>query len=188
MSKPRADVANLLRQGATYRTIAQQLGVSTHVVSATRKAYNIPLPTGPGYRPKPEERLRLTERVAALLRQGATYKAIRAEVGVSQPTILRIRRASNIPLTRRAPRPGRTISETLALYAEAYGDGHVRWTGPHAGRTPKLYAQGRCYNARHIAFRTQHGRDPVGYVLTHCPKSGCMAGPHLTDALMRGGS
>jgi uncharacterized protein YerC len=183
--QPRADVAELLAQGATYRTIRQLLGVSGHVISATRKAHNIPVPAGPGRRPTPEERTHLTQRVTELLRQGATYKAISAEVGISQPTILRIRLASGTPLTRRDPRPGRTIAETMALYAEAHGDGHVRWTGPYAGRTPKLYANGRCYNARHVAFRSHHGRNPVGYVLTDCPETGCMAGPHLTDLPMR---
>ncbi|MDX2698964.1 helix-turn-helix domain-containing protein [Streptomyces ipomoeae] len=184
-AQPRDDVAELLRQGATYRAIRQQLGVSSHVISATRKAYNIPLPTGPGYRPPPEERARIEQRVAVLLLQGATYEAISAEVGLSQPTIMKIRLDWNIPKAVREPRPSRTVAAALALYAEPYGDGHVRWTGPYSGRMPTLFADSRSHNARRVAFREHHGREPVGYVLTDCGRSGCMAGAHLTDLLMR---
>ncbi len=66
----RADVAELLRQGATYRTIMQQLGVSAHVIAATRRAFHIRIPAG--RRRLPEERVLLEKTVASLLLQGVT--------------------------------------------------------------------------------------------------------------------
>ncbi|WP_405960572.1 helix-turn-helix domain-containing protein [Streptomyces sp. NBC_00024] len=182
--RPRADVAVLLRQGATYREIQQQLGACGHAISATRKAYRIPVP--PGRRLDPDRRVQVEQQVAKLLLQGATYQQIRDRVGVSQPTIVRIRRSWNIPVTVREPRPARTVEQALALYAQPYGDGHVRWAGPHAGRMPVLYAKSR-FNARHVTFRAHHGRDPVGYVLGGCTEPGCMAGAHLTDEPIRSG-
>ncbi|MBP5922143.1 MULTISPECIES: hypothetical protein [Streptomyces] len=181
---PRADVAELLYQGATYDTVMRQLGVSAHVVSATRKAYKIPLPVGPGYRYSPEDKARLEQRVAVLLLQGATYDEISAEVGLSHPTIRLIRLDWNIPKAVR-PKPSRTVAQTLALYTETYGQGHVRWTGPYSGRMPQLFAEGRSHNARRVAFTAHHGRAPVGYTLSDCREPGCMAGPHLTDEPMR---
>lgn len=182
-SRPRADVAELLRQGATYRQIKRRLNVSGHLIAATRRAYSIPLPDG--RRELSEQRVLLEQRVASLLLQGATYKTIGQTVGVSPPTVLRIRREWNIPAAVREPAPGRTVEETLARYTEPYGDGHVRWSGPHSGRTPSLYAEGRRYNARHVAFRAHHGRNPAGHVQAGCPETRCMAGAHLTDDVLR---
>jgi uncharacterized protein YerC len=180
--RPRADVAEMLRQGATYREIHQQLGACSHAISATRKAYRIPLP--PGRRLDPERRAVVEQQVADLLLQGDTYQQVKAKAGVSQPTIVRIRRARNIPLAVRPPKPARTVEQALALHAQPYGDGHVRWTGPHAGRMPIVYAGGR-FNARHITFRAHHDRPPVGYVVGGCTEAGCLAGAHLTDELIR---
>jgi uncharacterized protein YerC len=186
--RPRADVAELLRQGATYAHINEQLGASSNTISATRKAYGIPLPTGPGRRLSPGDRERIEEQAAKMLLEGATLAQIRAAIGISAPTITRIRRERGIPKPVRPPRqPARTVAVTLALYGEAYGDGHLRWTGPHAGRMPTLSAEGRHFNARHVTFRQHHGRNPVGYVLTDCSEPGCMAGGHLTDFLIRSG-
>lgn len=180
--RPRADVAILLRRGHTYRQIKQQIPVSDHVIAATRKAYRIPLP--PGRRIDPERRPVIEQQVADLLLQGDTYEQITIKVGVSQPTIVRIRRSRNIPVTIRPPQPARTVEQALALHAQPYGDGHVRWMGPHAGRMPILYAGGR-FNARHITFRAHHRRAPVGYVVGGCTVAGCLAGAHLTDELIR---
>ncbi|MEH0431241.1 hypothetical protein QBB34_33925 [Streptomyces stelliscabiei] len=180
--RPRADVADMLRQGATYREIHEQLGACSHAISVTRKAYRIPVP--PGRRLDPERKALVEQQVAELLLQGDTYQQIRARVGVSQPTIVRIRRARNIPVTPRPPQPARAVGQVIALHAQPFGEGHVRWTGPYAGRMPIVYAGGR-FNARHITFHAHHDRAPVGYVVGNCTEAGCLAGAHLTDELIR---
>ncbi|MFJ2717453.1 hypothetical protein [Streptomyces sp. NPDC087437] len=185
--KPREDVAELLRQGATYRVIVQELGASQHVITATRRAYEIPLPKGPGYRMLPEQREAVEKQVAELLLAHASYREIREEVGISNPTIVRIRQKLRLPAGggRNRPQP-RTVPETFELYTEPFGDRHLRWTGPRRGRSFLLFAEGRCFNARHVAFEAHHGRPPVGYVVSNCGEIPCMEGGHLTDAVLRG--
>ncbi|WP_405909596.1 helix-turn-helix domain-containing protein [Streptomyces sp. NBC_00828] len=182
--KPREDVAVMLRAGATTTQIVQQLHVASGTITATRTAYGLPAAQPNGGRLAPEARRVVVRRVAKLLREGKTYEEIRAEVGVSQPTICRIRKQLNIPLAKRT-RPSRTVAETLALYVEPYGAGHTRWTGPSAGRMPVLWADGREHNARHEAFRAHYGRAPVGYVRAACEEPACFGGSHLTDDLIR---
>jgi len=185
-AEPREDVAEMLRQGATYREIISELGVSAHVVSATRSAYNIPLPVGPGRRRSPQERAANEKRTIELLQGGATYQQIKDEVGISAPTIIAIRRKAGLPDPghRGAPEP-RTIAEGLAASVEPYGDGHARWTGPMTGRMPQLHADGQRFNARHVLFEQHRGRPPVGYVRSDCRDQACVAGAHLTDDLLR---
>ncbi|MDX5569822.1 Lsr2 family protein [Streptomyces sp. ID05-04B] len=189
-AEAREDVAELLRQGATYRQIIGELGVAGHVVSATRRAYGIPLPVGPGRRRSPEDRAANEKRTIELLLGGATYQQIRDEVGITAPTIVAIRRKAGLPAPSRgrgAPAP-RTIADGLAANVEAHGDGHARWTGPMAGRMPQLHAEGDRFNARHVIFERHHGRPPVGYVISDCGDQACVAGAHLTDDAMRSAS
>jgi uncharacterized protein YerC len=182
----REDVAAMLRDGATYDAIRQQLGVSTHQISATRKAYRITYTTGPGRRITPDERPLLEQQVCELARAGATYAQIEAAAGISAPTILAIRSKHGLPKPARGRRnTGRPLAEALALYTHTDSHGHLHWTGPYAGRAPALSAQGRRYNARHVTFRAHHGRDPVGYVLNTCLVTDCIAGAHLNDKTIR---
>ncbi|UAX56787.1 Trp family transcriptional regulator [Streptomyces sp. A144] len=189
-ARPRADVAELLRAGGTYRSISAELGVSHAVISVTRIAYRIPTPRRRGL--QGDELKAQTEQrypqVAAMLRAGATQRQITAATGVTHPTIVRVRRILEIPLPDRSKGRSRTIAEALALYVAPYGDGHARWTGPRAGNQAQLWANGRVYNARHEAFRAHHGRAPVGLVLVGgagCEEPRCMAGAHLTDQTIR---
>ncbi|MEU6012059.1 hypothetical protein [Streptomyces sp. NPDC047453] len=185
--KPREDVAEMLRQGAPYRVIEQELGASRHVITATRQAYRIPLPKGPGYRLSSEQREVVEKQVAELLSDHASYREIREEVGISYPTIQRIRTRLGLPVGggRDRPRP-RTVAQTFELYTEPFGEGHLRWTGPRRGRSALLFAEGRRFNARHVAFEAYRGRPPVGYVRSSCRQIPCMEGAHLVDAVLRG--
>lgn len=174
----------MLRAGATTTRIRRQLHVTTGTITATRTAYNIPSPRPHGGRLSAEAKAVVVPRVLKMLRAGATYDEIKAEVGVSTATISRIRQQRNIPKATRT-RPSRTVAETFALYAEPYGEGHARWTGPISGRVPVLFGDGRSHNARRVAFCTRYGRAPVGYVRASCEESGCLAGDHLTDDVIR---
>ncbi len=183
---PRVDIAMLLRRGATYRQVVEELGVPRSLVAATRALYKLPYPRGGSpTRPTPEERARLEEQVCAMWRAGATHEQIREQLGVTAAIAVRIRRKYDIPKPARQA-PIRSAAETYALYAEPYGGGHVRWTGPMAGRMPACWGDGRNHNARHISFQRHYGRAPIGYVIpTVCQQVQCLAGPHLTDTAMR---
>lgn len=128
--------------------------------------------------------------IAELLRAGATYEQIRAQIGGgSQTLIAAVRRAEGIPPLPR-PRPCRTPEETYALYAEPYGDGHARWAGTWAGRMPQIQhpgprGRGRKESALRVAFRWRHGREPEGRVKPGCGDRTCVASGHLTDRIIR---
>ncbi|MFR0354124.1 WhiB family transcriptional regulator [Streptomyces sediminimaris] len=182
----REDVAELLRQGATQRQITKELGVSARVVTATRRAYGIPYPKGPGFRYTPEQRAENERRTLELLRAGATFSQIIEQVGISAPTIIRIRREAGLgPSGQTGGHPSRSVADVLAEHVEPYGDGHARWSGPMSGRMPQLYADGGRCNARHAVFEQHHGRPPVGYVRSDCREQACIAGAHLTDDVLR---
>ncbi|MFJ5156352.1 Trp family transcriptional regulator [Streptomyces sp. NPDC088353] len=184
--KIRADIAELLRAGRTYREICAELHVSTGTVTATRRALEIPR-NPPARRRTDAERREETEqrhpRVAQMLREGKTYREITETCGISGFTVNRIRKILGIPSNKRRGR--RTVAETLALYTQPHGDGHARWTGPTQDGRPVLCAEGRVRTGRREAFRAHHGRAPDGQVLNSCDEPGCIAGDHLTDKTIR---
>lgn len=183
---PREDVAALLREGVTQREIMQQLKVRHQVVVATREAYGIPRRTGPGHRYSPEQRAEYEQRTLELLRSGASFSQIIDEVGISPPTIFRIREQAGLdPSGLTGGHAARTTSEALAANVEPYGDGHARWTGPMAGRMCQLNADGQQLNARRVVFEQHYGRPPEGPVRSNCGVTACIAGPHLTDQVLR---
>lgn len=100
--KPRDDVAALLRAGATYATIHQQLGVTNDAISATRKAHQIPVLPGKRRRRwiPPEQRQALRSRIAEMLRNGATYAEIYTELEVSHRLISETRKTHDIPVPK----------------------------------------------------------------------------------------
>ncbi|MFF0138013.1 hypothetical protein ACFYRN_16450 [Streptomyces sp. NPDC005227] len=122
--------------------------------------------------------------VADLIRQGLTARAIRQQCGASYNLTADVRRRYQLPRVTSAG-PARTIAETLALYTEAYGRGHLRWTGPTRGRTPVLMAESKRYNARRLIFRRHFGCEPIGYVRTVCLAPGCLAADHIADDVSR---
>ncbi|MFD5656964.1 hypothetical protein [Streptomyces hirsutus] len=183
---PREDVAELLRAGATYRRVREELGVGSGLIAATRRHYDIPVPkSNAGGRLTPTERPVVVARVEAMLLSGATYEQITKVVKISNPTIMRMRKELGIPPASPMP-PSRTVDEALERHLRTAEDGHARWGGPMAGRMPMLCAGGRQMNARRVLFQQHHGRPPVGYVLTVCTEPACIAGAHNADAVMRG--
>jgi DNA-binding CsgD family transcriptional regulator len=122
--------------------------------------------------------------VVELIRAGLTTREIREQTRADYSRIARLRKQHKLPVPTYRP-PSQSITEALALYTEHHGDGHLRWTGPNRGRTPVFESEGTRYNARAVLFRRHWGRDPVGYIRTTCPISGCITGAHLADQLAR---
>lgn len=188
--KPRADVAALLRAGATYRQIHAALGVGQATIAATRKAYNIPLPPGrSGNSRRGTQAAQIEARIAQMLRDGATYAAIRTELHVSALRISTIRRKHQIPLPP-GRHPGltsaRTPEQTLAHYSQPTTDGHTHWTGPaDASGKPIIWTRHKALNGRRIAFHLHHRREPEGRVTVACQDPHCITGAHLTDRRIR---
>lgn len=182
----RKDVADLLRAGATYAQIKQQLHVTQSTISRTRTVLQIPLPAGRTRRSR-EEMTAARAQAIAMLRAGATSKQVYEATRVGPNDIARLRRQHNIPVPARDPnRAARhTVDEAFALHARDTDDGHVLWTGPRSGRSCDLIASGRRYNARRIAFRRHRGRDPQGRLWRTCDEPACIAGAHHTDRLIR---
>ncbi|MGW1039350.1 Trp family transcriptional regulator [Streptomyces sp. NPDC002547] len=187
----RQDIAELLRQGLTQRQVRAQLHVSSQAVTDTRKALGIPGQkphrlTGDALRADTERRYPV---VAQMLRAGASLREITIATGTSKPTITRVRRILDIPVpdhrTGIHRTPTRTIAETLAHYTELLGDGHAHWTGPFNGARPTLWHRQRPLQARRVAFRAHHNREPKGYVRVGCEDPACIAGAHLADDTTR---
>lgn len=88
-TKPRQDVADMLRAGATYRHIQQQLHVSPNCIALTRQAFDIPLPS-PRRRTRLDPGLRKT--ITDMVKAGRPTAEIIRRTSISKTTIGRIRR------------------------------------------------------------------------------------------------
>ncbi|MES9522408.1 hypothetical protein [Streptomyces capoamus] len=91
-----------------------------------------------------------------------------------------------------ASRPGRprahaTIEDAYRAHAIPTNDGHVQWTGAtnSTSRTPTALHGPHRESAYKVAFRLEHGRQPVGIVKPACGMRGCVAGAHMEDGPMR---
>ncbi|GGZ80400.1 hypothetical protein ACFOOM_07695 [Streptomyces echinoruber] len=117
MTDVRQDVADLLRAGATYAQIKRRLRVTNRTIAATRRHLGLRPTRGIlAHRLTPQEHAELIKRVGELLLAGATYAQITSELGITAPTILRIRRHLGLPLAPRQSRaraddaPDRTVT------------------------------------------------------------------------------
>ncbi|MGA4896714.1 WhiB family transcriptional regulator [Streptomyces griseoincarnatus] len=177
-SKPKA--AKARRKKAAAAAVQSEAAVDATAVP-------VPAPRLPyGSRYTPEQRAVYERLVVEELRAGASYSQIMERIGVTAPTIVRIRLKYGLPRSSntgaRAPRPR---AQVLAESTEAYGDGHTRWTGPVAGRSLVLHAEGLRLNPRRVLFEQHHGRPPVGPVRSKCGEQQCITGAHLTDHTLR---
>lgn len=154
-------------------------------VAVVEPAMPLPKPKRGG-RYTPVERAAYERRTRELLLAGKSFSEIREQVGISAPTITRIRDEAGIkPSRKTGGHPARTVADVLALHVEPYGEGHARWTGPMTGRMPQLQAGGTRGNARRAVFEQHHGRPPVGRIRSNCGVTECIAGAHLTDNTLR---
>jgi uncharacterized protein YerC len=124
--KARADIAAMLRDGATYRQITDALGVHPKTIRATRKALNIPVPPGRGG----TRNTAVRDQIAAMLHDGATAQQIGDQLHVSARIVTEVRQDRAIPLP-----PGR-------------GGGHAPDTALR-DRIAALLADGATYDQIH---------------------------------------
>lgn len=180
-------IAAMLREGATYAAIRERHGVGHATIAKTRNTFGIPTP--PGRTGRRKGAADTDARIAAMLRAGATYAAIREQLGVCGQRINGIRVRESIPLPDNRPgrRPYgvRTPEQTLTHYSQPTPDGHTHWTGPTSEGKPKLWHGPRALNPLRLAFRLHHGREPQGHVRPSCVDPHCITGAHLADRRLR---
>ncbi|MFF1686050.1 hypothetical protein [Streptomyces sp. NPDC058254] len=126
------------------------------------------------------------DRLAAMLRDGATNRTAARTLGIDKATAARYRTALGLPPATPPPPRNRsdlTVEEKFATYLRPVEDGHAEWTGRRAksNGTPTFSHHSQTYTARSIGFRIRTGRDPVGYVTTECDRKNCVAPDHLAD-------
>lgn len=80
-----------------------------------------------------------------------------------------------------------SIEDAFRARAIPAAEGHVEWTGIKNSTTgtPVVQLGTLRVSAYKVAFRLEHGREPVGYLKPACGKPGCVAGAHLQDAPTR---
>ncbi|MET9088122.1 hypothetical protein ABZX77_40635 [Streptomyces sp. NPDC004237] len=174
-------IAGMLRAGATYAQIQDELGARSDTIARVRRTRGIPVPES--RRLDPAHKAAVEARVVELLTGGATYEEVRAEVGLSYPTIGKIRNRAAVDTPFRKGHR-RTVRQAYALYTREDGD-HLLWTGPRSGTRPVLTAGNEHHNPRAIAFRRHHRRDPEGRLWRTCDEPQCIAGAHHTDETLR---
>ncbi|MBZ6258159.1 hypothetical protein KVH22_21825 [Streptomyces olivaceus] len=127
------------------------------------------------------------DRLAALLRQGATNRAIAQAAGIDRTTAARYRAQLGFGPAPKRPAPNRsplTVEQKVMTLIRPVGGGHAEWTGRRtkANGTATFTHHERTYTARSIAFRAHTGREPVGYVTAECDRPDwCVAPAHLED-------
>lgn len=126
------------------------------------------------------------DRLAAMLRDGATNKAAALALGLDKATPARYRALLGLGPAPKQPSPTRsplTVEEKFATYTKPLDGGHMEWTGrrTRSNGTAVFTHRERTYTARSIGFRVSNGRDPEGYVTAECDYEGCVAPDHLAD-------
>ncbi|MEU0037219.1 hypothetical protein [Streptomyces sp. NPDC006333] len=126
------------------------------------------------------------DRLAAMLREGATNKAAALALGLGRDTPARYRAALGIGPAPKGPAYNRsplTIEQKFMTFTQPLDGGHLAWTGrrTRSNGTPTFTHRERTYTARSIAFRAAAGRDPDGYVTAECEFPECVAPAHVAD-------
>ncbi|MEV4966689.1 hypothetical protein AB0886_09815 [Streptomyces sp. NPDC024062] len=125
-------------------------------------------------------------RVISMLEQGATNRAIAAELGIDKTTPARYRRQLGIAPAAPVPPPNRTnltLTEAWERHTKPTKNGHREWTGRRTkvGDTPVFTHGERTHTARKVAFQIAAGREPDGYVTVECDYAECVEPTHLAD-------
>ncbi|MFJ3867879.1 hypothetical protein [Streptomyces nigra] len=125
------------------------------------------------------------DRLAALLAEGATNKAIAAELGIGKDTAARYRaRLGYGPAPQPRRRSPLTLERKWEQYARPVEGGHVEWTGRHRADTGTMVFthHAREHTARSVAFLIGKGRPPRGQVTAECDAAEwCVAPAHVED-------
>jgi len=127
--------------------------------------------------------------VAELLRAGYGDTTIARRLGVTVSTVKKARSALRLPAARSGNKVAGSVEDLYWRYAQLLDDGHASWSGHRTSKgTPCMRWGGRTghlYSAYRVAFRIHHGREPEGFAIPGCGMPACVAGPHITDRLMR---
>lgn len=146
--------------------------------AAMRRAKNSPRPhrkPGPAGVPRSE--------IVALLAEGHTDRYIVRTLQTSHKRVRDTRAMLGLPPVARTALP---VEVKWSTYARPLDGGHFEWTGPKSRYgTPVLRHRETHLPAAAVAFRQQHGRDPVGYVKAGCDMAQCVAPAHVEDRPMR---
>ncbi|WP_432124021.1 hypothetical protein [Streptomyces sp. C10-9-1] len=170
----------------TARRVAFRLAHGREPVGLVTASCGEPWCVAPGHAEDRPMRGQLRLRIAAMLRAGATYAQVRAELGAGSSTVASVRREYSIPVVAGRAFAPRTMAEAYARHAEDTGDGHVRWTGPWNQVPTPVVNFGRGQDTvRRVAFRLAYGREPVGPVTSGCGEPWCVAPGHGEDRPMR---
>lgn len=124
--------------------------------------------------------------VADLLHQGLSDRAISLRLHCDAKGVARARATLGLPKAKSGYRAAASVTDLFHARTEPLDGGHLRWTGSTstAGLASVRYA-GRQHTALRIAFRIQHGREPVGHCSTECGQPGCVAPAHVDDDTTR---
>jgi hypothetical protein len=123
--------------------------------------------------------------IAELLRAGVPQAHICRQLHCAPLTVQRTREALGLPSPKSCRVLPATLEEAVDRYARPIDGGHVEWAGPLRNGCPSFVFEGQHYYVRRLAFRFQHGREPVGNVTVACDVRTCVAGPCVRDRLMR---
>jgi hypothetical protein len=121
--------------------------------------------------------------IIQLLRDGHSNREIGRRLHTNPHRVAAIRAELDVP--PHTPTPVLTLEQRWAALAKPAGGGHMRWEGGLRCGTANLVYRQRNYSARRIAFRIEHGREPVGRVRAGCGLAWCVAGGCATDGPMR---
>ncbi|MCX5362909.1 hypothetical protein OG864_29865 [Streptomyces sp. NBC_00124] len=117
---------------------------------------------------------------------GATNRAVAAELGIGKDTAARYRDRLGFGPARKHPHPTRTpltLEQKWATYTRPVEGGHLEWTGRHRTDTKTMVFThlSREYTARSVAFRVATGRTAEGKVTAECDHPECVAPEHVAD-------
>ena len=122
-----------------------------------------------------------TDAIQALLEDGLSNAEVGRRLHVERQLVGRLRHELGIPPSPRQPL---TVEEKWRARVREVDGGHLEWTGAVASnptRTPVMRYGTQLHTAGRIAFRIQHGHDPVGHAKPGCGLRHCVAPAHQID-------
>jgi hypothetical protein len=120
--------------------------------------------------------------IVAMLRDGHSNSRIMRELHCDKQRVRRIRAELDLPAYVPVEQT-RTLEEKWQTLVQPVDGGHLEWVGERVNTagTPVMRYKDGSYSPAAIAFRIQHGRDPVGYVIAECGMPQCVAPGHVDD-------
>ncbi|MGW4803074.1 hypothetical protein [Kitasatospora sp. NPDC004272] len=120
--------------------------------------------------------------VIEMAASGATTADIVRALPLGRDTVRRIRNTTGHPAAPARTQP-LTLEEAWKARTRPVDNGHLEWTGScHHSGTPVMRYSGERYTAARIAYRIEHGTDPVGRAVPACGRAHCVAPAHLADS------